>query len=148
MTSATKGRTKRGSIGHVLVVEDDAILCMAIEQALLDGGAKSVHCCASTEAALVELESRRPDAVILDVHLADRDDGWAIAELLTQLGPRRPRIVFSTGNPGAIPAEIAGLGLVLEKPYAPGDLVTALRSAPKRGGLIGRLLGETATPAP
>lgn len=148
MTSTTKSRTKRGTLGHVLVVEDDAVLCMAIEQALLDGGAKSVHCCASTEAALAELENRCPDAVILDVHLTDRDDGWAIAELLTQLGARTPRIVFSTGNPGAIPAKIAGLGLVLEKPYAPEDLIAALLAGPKKFGLFGRLRGEPATPAP
>ena len=134
MTSTTRSRIRRRSLGHVLVVEDDAILCMAIEQALLDGGAKSVHCCPSTEAALAELESKRPDIVILDVHLADRDDGWAIAELLTQLGPRPPRIVFSTANPGAIPAEIAALGLMMDKPYSLDDLVAVLRSTPNKIG--------------
>ncbi|HVR89754.1 MAG TPA: response regulator [Novosphingobium sp.] len=148
MTSTTKSRKKRGSLGHVLVVEDDAILCMAIEQALLDGGARSVHCCASTDAALAELESRRPDLVILDVHLADRDDGWAIAELLTQLGPKPPRIVFSTANPGVIPAHIAELGTILEKPYAPETLIAALQASPRKVGLIGRLLGEPATSGP
>ena len=84
--------------------------------------------------------------MILDVHLADRQDGWAIAELLTQLGPKPPRIVFSTGNPGAIPPEIAALGLMMEKPYAPDTLVAALQDNPKRTGLFGRLLRESATP--
>ena len=148
MPSTTKSRTRRRSLGHVLVVEDDAILCMAIEAALLDGGAKTVHCCPTTAAALAELDSKRPDIVILDVHLADRQDGWAIAELLTQLGPKPPRIVFSTGNPGAIPPEIAALGLVMEKPYAPDTLVAALQDNPRRTGLFARLLRDPATPAP
>ena len=146
MPTTTKSRARRRSLGHVLVVEDDAILCMAIETALLDGGARSVHCCPTTEAALAELDSKRPDIVILDVHLADRQDGWAIAELLTQLGPQPPRIVFSTGNPEAIPPEVAGLGLVLTKPFSPDTLIAALHSGTRRTGLFGRLLGENATP--
>lgn len=144
---SSRAGTKRRSLGTILIVEDDAILCMAMEQALIEGGAKSVISCASTAAAMVELESQRFEAVVLDVRLSDRDDGWTIAELLTQLGPKPPRIVFSTGTPGAIPPEIASLGQILEKPYAPDDLVAAVRNGPRKVGLIGRLLGEGATPA-
>jgi CheY-like chemotaxis protein len=144
MARAVKSRNTTASLGRILVVEDDALLCLAMETALLDGGASTVECCATTEAALAALEHGRPDVVVLDVHLADRDDGWAIAELVTQLGPRPPRIVFSTASPDAIPPEIAGLGTVIEKPYSPEDLVSAVREV----GLFGRLRGESATPAP
>ena len=78
---------------------------------------------------------------MLDVHLADRDDGWAIAELVRSLGLSSPRIIFSTGMPDDIPADVAELGCILEKPYDAAILIDLLRS-PKRGGIFSRLRGK------
>ena len=125
---------------RVLVVEDDAILALAIEEALHEAGIDEVELTASTNAALESLRRERPEAVVLDVHLADRDDGWAIAELLRTLGPDRPQIVFSTGAPDAIPDDIAELGTVLAKPYETDTLVALLRE-PQRKGILSRLRG-------
>lgn len=124
------------------MVEDDGLLALAIEQILLDGGASEVILCDSTDSALAALREKRPDALVLDVHLADRDDGWALAELVRNVGPNPPRIVFSTGAPQDIPHEIAGLGPVLEKPYDPADLIEAIRG-PERRGLFARLRRST-----
>ena len=77
---------------------------------------------------------------MLDVHLADRDDGWAIAELVRTLGPDSPRIIFSTGAPQDIPENVAALGCTLEKPYDAAVLVDLLRQ-PRRRGIISRLRG-------
>ena len=107
---------------RVLVVEDDAILAMAIEAALVDAGVETVRLVASTADALAALRDDKPDLMVLDVHLADRNDGWALAELVDTIGPNPPRVIFSTGAPGDIPPEIAGLGSILEKPYAPEEL--------------------------
>ena len=125
---------------HVLVVEDDAIIGLTIEQSLLDAGVGKVEICPTTEEALAALRRKQPDAIVLDVHLADRDDGWAIAELVRTLGPDSPRIIFSTGMPRDIPADVAELGCVLEKPYEPEVLVHVLRQ-PARKGIISRLRG-------
>ena len=130
----------RGALGRVLVVEDDPIGAVAIEAALLDGGAENVVICPSIAATMAELDKSRPDAIILDVHLADRDDGWALAELVDLLGPKRPRIIFSTGAPQDIPPEIAEMGPVFEKPYDPAELVEVLASHHKVG-LFARLRG-------
>ena len=125
---------------RVLVVEDDAVLSLAIEGALLDAGIADVESCPTTDAALAALKRQRPDAIILDVHLADRDDGWAIAELVRTVGPRAPQIIFSTGAPRDIPGNIAEMGCVLEKPYDPADLIEILHQ-PRRRGIIARLRG-------
>jgi CheY-like chemotaxis protein len=127
-------------LGTILIVEDDAILALSIEAALLDAGATGVHTCSTTSDALAALRDHRPDGMVLDVHLADRNDGWAIAELVAEVGPRPPRIVFSTGAPGDIPEEIAELGPVLEKPYDFAELIELLRK-PAREGLLSRLRG-------
>lgn len=138
--SKAGGRKADGSLGHVLLVEDDAVLALATEAALYDAGAEKVTVCATTAEALAALREAKPDCLVLDVHLADRDDGWAIAELVSDVGPRPPRIVFSTGAPNDIPDEIAELGPVLTKPYDPSELVEAL-SKPPREGLLSRLRG-------
>ncbi|WP_324826611.1 response regulator [Qipengyuania zhejiangensis] len=126
---------------RVLVVEDDAILGLSIEQALEDAGVRHVEICPTSELALDALRREQPDAIVLDVHLADRDDGWAIAELVKTLGPDSPRIIFSTGMPGDIPEEIAALGSVLTKPYDADTLIDLLRQ-PERVGIISRLRGK------
>ena len=133
-TSSDRPDKPARGLAHVLLVEDDSILALALEDALLRAGAGRVTICASVEQTMRELDSEeRPDAIVLDVHLADRDDGWALAELVTMLGARPPRIAFSTGSPEAIPANVAALGPVFVKPYDPDDLVGALVEDGKTG---------------
>lgn len=123
---------------RALVVEDDGLIAMTIEQALLDAGCAEVRLSASTVDAMDVLRAWHPDVVVLDVHLSDRDDGWAIAELLRELGPSRPQIIFSTGTPDAIPPHVAELGSVLEKPYQADALIALLRQ-PAKSGLLSRI---------
>lgn len=125
---------------RVLIVEDDAVLALSLEAALLDHGVETIEVCSTTEAALAALKRNRPNAIVLDVHLADRDDGWAIAELVRTLGPKGPQIVFSTGAPQDIPKDVSELGCILEKPYEPAVLAEILKE-PKRRGIISRLRG-------
>ena len=125
-------------IGHVLIVEDDSLLSLAMEQALSDGGASKVTVCAGTQQALEVLREAKPQVVVLDVHLADSDEGYEIAELLSAIGPNPPKIIFSTGAPQDIPEDIASLGAILEKPYNPERLVELARE-PRRKGLLALL---------
>ncbi|QPC98254.1 response regulator [Qipengyuania soli] len=137
----TRSKSKSDPLPQrVLIVEDDAVLGLSIEQALEDAGVSDVRICPTTDAALAALRNQAPDAIVLDVHLADRDDGWAIAELVQTLGPQAPRIIFSTGMPQDIPTDIAAQGCVLVKPYDAITLVDLLRE-PKRRGIISRLRG-------
>jgi CheY-like chemotaxis protein len=138
--TTTSARDTDYRIGTALVVEDDPILALSLEDILLGGGSPEVIVCSSTRQALAALERKRPDVLVLDVHLVDRDDGWAVAELVTELGPQVPRIVFSTGNPQAIPPAIKEMGKVLVKPYAPEALLEAVRDT-RRTGLLQRLRG-------
>ena len=139
----SSAKPKKGGkpLGRVVLVEDDAVLAMTLEDAFLRAGTREVVICPTMQATKLELEKdEATDAIVLDVHLGDRDDGWAIAELVTMLGTRPPRIAFSTGSPEAIPPEVAELGPVFEKPYDPDLLVSALAAGQKKG-LFARLLG-------
>jgi CheY-like chemotaxis protein len=125
---------------RVLLVEDDPIVALATEGALLDAGAAEVVICPSIAETMAALEQGAAEAIVLDVHLADRDDGWALAELVELLGPRPPYIVFATGAPQDIPPEVAEMGPVFAKPYDPRELAEAVVAGARRG-LIARLLG-------
>jgi DNA-binding response OmpR family regulator len=134
-----KPREKRKpALGRVLIIENDPVLALALEDALLAACTCEVVICPSMEATMAELDGKWPDAMIIDIHLADRNDGWALAELTDLIGTRRPRIVFSTGAPQDIPEEIAEMGAVFEKPYDPAALVAALCNGEQRG-LFARL---------
>jgi CheY-like chemotaxis protein len=141
---AKSARTKKSSpepasLGSALIVEDDALLAMNLEDELLRCGAREVMVCDSIAAAMDQLEHLKPDILILDVQLADRDDGWAMAELVTTLSPRPPAIIFSTGAPERIPEHVAQLGAVLAKPYDPAALIAVLADLRRKPGLLGRL---------
>lgn len=139
MARAKAANRRRTSLGRALIVEDDVLLAMELEDALTDGGAEQVTVCGSVAAAMAELERMKPDILILDVHLADRDDGWTMAELVIQLSPRPPAIIFSTGTPELIPENIARLGAVMGKPYRPEALIATLREHRRKPGLLARL---------
>lgn len=130
--------SKTRKFGPVLVVEDDAVLALAVEDALHAAGATDVTLAATTAQAIETLRDGEIDTVILDVHLADRGDGWAIAELVRALGTEAPKIIFATGSPGDIPADVADLGPVLAKPYDFDQLIGHVRTR-SRGRLLSRL---------
>jgi DNA-binding response OmpR family regulator len=136
-----KSRLKaKPALGRVLIVEDDPVLALALEETLRVKCSCDVVICPSMETTMAELEAQLPDAMVIDIHLADRDDGWALAELTSLIDTRRPRIVFSTGVPQEIPEEIAEIGAVFEKPYDPTVLVEVLCGEERRG-LFARFRG-------
>ena len=137
---SSKQTPRSPRLGRIIVVEDDPIVAMALEAALGDVGATEVVICPSIARTMEALEAGPAAAIVLDVHLADRDDGWALAELADMLGPKPPYIVFATGAPQDIPPEVAEMGPVFEKPYDPAQLAEALASGTQRG-LFSRLLG-------
>ncbi|GGD58256.1 response regulator [Erythrobacter arachoides] len=139
---SAKTAARGKALGRVLLVEDDPVLAMTLEDAFLRAGTREVVICTTMQATKLELEkNERTDAIVLDVHLGDRNDGWAIAEIVTMLGARPPRIAFSTGSPESIPPEVAELGPVFEKPYDPDLLVQELSAREQKRGLIARMFG-------
>lgn len=128
-----------GGLGSALVVEDEAIVALAMADSLAQAGADTVATCHTTAQALIEMQRLRPSILVLDVHLADRDDGWALAELAMAISPNPPLIIFSTGTPESIPPHIAELGHVLAKPFPPDALASLVQRHGRQGGLLGRL---------
>jgi DNA-binding response OmpR family regulator len=110
----------------VLVVEDDQLIQDLIEDALSEGGFKAVMT-ASGEQAITLLKGDIVfRAVITDINLIDRIDGWEVARTAREAEPTLP-IIYMTGTHGE---EWSSKGVpnsvLLNKPFAPAQIVTAL----------------------
>lgn len=110
-----------------LIVEDDALIAMATEEVVREEGFDPIKVCSTAKAAVECLVSLAPQLLVLDAGLADRDDGWSIAELARETISPHPTILFVTGSPDAIPPEIAKLGIILAKPCTDEQLRRAIQ---------------------
>jgi DNA-binding response OmpR family regulator len=109
----------------VLVVEDQAILALAMGYELtLDGFAVAGPFPSSREAE-DWLMGARPDCAVLDIRLGDGDDTGALAEELVRRGI--PVIVVSAFQRETSPVQIAA-AFWLEKPAARKALASAIRT--------------------
>lgn len=113
----------------VLVVEDEALIRDLIETALEDGG-YSVHLTSGGAEAIsvLDTDNEPPRALVTDVNLGKPPTGWDVARRAREVSPTMP-VVYMTGDSGH---EWASQGvpnsLVLIKPFAPAQLVTAVSS--------------------
>ena len=112
----------------VLVVEDDQLIQGVIEEALTDGGFETTIA-SSGEEAMNLLDAASPEfrALVTDINLGkDTRDGWAVARHARQNKPDLP-IVYMTGDSAdEWPSKGVPNSILLTKPFAPAQLVTAV----------------------
>ncbi|WBV43774.1 response regulator [Pseudoroseomonas cervicalis] len=107
---------------RILVVEDEALIAMLVEDALLEAGAAVLGPAATVEEALELFEAERPEAAVLDINLA----GQASTPVADRLVERDVPFVVATGYGAAGLPERHRHVPVLAKPYDPRDLIAAL----------------------
>jgi DNA-binding response OmpR family regulator len=127
---------------RILVVEDDQLIQAMVEEALSEGGFESVLTASGEEAiALLQGNKSRYRAVVTDINLLGKPDGWEVGRTARELDPTMP-VVYMTGTHGE---EWASKGVpnsvLLAKPFAPAQIVTAISqllnaSPPSQPGTI------------
>jgi two-component system nitrogen regulation response regulator GlnG len=80
---------------RLLVVDDEPSVCYSFRRVFGAGGVE-VLTAATASAALEQLRARRPDVIVLDLQLPDRD-GLDLYGEISALDPRRP-VVFITAH--------------------------------------------------
>ncbi len=107
---------------RILVVEDEALVAMLVEDALMDAGFSIIGPAATVEEAMRLLNDEKPDAVVLDLNLA----GETSTPVADELAARGIPYVIATGYGAAgLPAGHQK-AMVLAKPYDPSDLTAVL----------------------
>ena len=107
---------------RVLIVEDDALVRETAAAALEDAGFDVVEV-ATGEDALAQARTGT-DAVLLDIQLPGRLDGWDVAERLREQRPDLP-IVYASGAEPQAPRDVAG-SRFLRKPYSSNEVIVAI----------------------
>ena len=111
----------------ILVAEDDQLVQATVVDALSEGGFESTLAGSGEEAiALLKDGKSQFRAVVTDINLKDKLDGWEVARDVREIDPSMP-VVYMTGSHSddwaskGVPNSI-----MLAKPFAPAQLVTAI----------------------
>jgi DNA-binding response OmpR family regulator len=110
----------------ILVVEDEYLLATEVEQALTEAGF-AVEITSSGEEALALLTKgdKRYSALVTDVTLAGRANGWEVARRMREKDASFP-IVYVTAHDREWPSQGVPNSIVVPKPFAPAQIVTAV----------------------
>ena len=112
---------------RVLVVEDEALICSFIEDALSDGGFQACSV-SSGEAALSTFcdgcEGCR--ALLTDVNLGDGITGWELARRIREITPGFPVVYMTSASAPDWKSQGVDGSLLIEKPFAPAQLTAAV----------------------
>jgi DNA-binding response OmpR family regulator len=113
----------------LLIIEDDRSIQSIVEDALSEGGFESAVA-ASGEEAVTLLKGRKTKyrALVTDINLQGRMDGWEVARQAREIDPQFPIVYMSGASANDWAAKGVPNSLMLTKPFAPARLVTALSS--------------------
>jgi DNA-binding response OmpR family regulator len=114
----------------ILVVEDDPPIQMIVEDALVDGGFEPAIS-PSGEAAVTLLKGHRGKyhALVTDITLLGRLDGWEVAKQAREIDPAFPILYITAAHADRWPSQGVPHSVLLTKPFVPAQLVTAVNQA-------------------
>jgi CheY-like chemotaxis protein len=116
-----------GDLLVVLVVEDDAPVQTIVEDALTDGGFEPAIAASGEEAVtLLKGIKGKYRALVTDIQLRGVMDGWEAARRAREIDPEFPIVYMTGGNAADWPSHGVPNSILLTKPFAPAQLVTAV----------------------
>lgn len=135
MTAAPTNSTGK----TLLIVEDEILVATVLRDELEDAGYNVLDLTDRHAEALSAAKACKPDLALVNIRLAGRDDGIALAEHLKALSI--PVLLISGQSSRARSAQTVAIAS-LPKPYAAADMVLAV------GHLLARLGGDGSLPKP
>ena len=97
---AARGRLALNDAVEILVVEDDRLIQAMVEEALSDGGFASALTASGEEAiTLLQDDKSKYRAVVTDINLLGKLDGWEVGRSAREIDPTMP-VIYMTGTHG------------------------------------------------
>ena len=111
----------------VLVIEDEYPIQGIVEDALTEGGF-ATDILSSGEEALTLFRGRLKNykALVTDVGLKGRLNGWEVAAQIREIDPAFPVVYMSGAHADDWASKGVPNSIMLAKPFAPAQLVTAI----------------------
>lgn len=108
---------------HALIIEDEALIAMAIEDALRGCGFTSFDVAISADEAVAAAARKCPDLITADVELRP---GCGITAVQSICSEQPIPVLFVTGSPGTVRIRMPGHPLV-EKPFSAEHIIDAAK---------------------
>ena len=107
----------------LLIVEDQLLLAVDLKDELEDAGYRVLELAINNQEAIGLAHKVKPDLALVNIQLADGDDGVVLASDLKALGIP---VLFISGQPErSRSAKSVGVASI-PKPYTPSELVAAV----------------------
>jgi DNA-binding response OmpR family regulator len=111
----------------VLVVEDEALIHDLIGSALEDGGFAVLAAANGDEAVALLQKGETPiRALVSDIDLGTKTNGWDVGKRARELHPEIPVIYITGGSADEWSANGVPNSILVTKPFAPIQIVTAV----------------------
>lgn len=111
----------------LLLVDDEVLIVELLKDAVEEGGFSALVAHTAEEAmALIEERATEIAGLITDVNLGSKITGWGIARRARELRASLPIVYTSGFAADDWPAEGVPNSLVVRKPFAPAQVVTAI----------------------
>jgi DNA-binding response OmpR family regulator len=112
----------------VLVVEDDQLVQGFVEESLTDGGFEAAIASSGEDAVvLLDASAGKYRALVSDINLRPgKVDGWQVARHAREIDPNFPVVYMSGRHADDWAAKGVPNSIMLAKPFAPAQLVTAV----------------------
>jgi DNA-binding response OmpR family regulator len=111
----------------ILVIEDDQQIQGVVEEALADGGFEPAIAASGEEAVtLLKGNKGKYRALVTDINLRGTMDGWEVARQAREIDLIFPVIYMTGASADQWGANGVPNSILLTKPFAPAQLVTAV----------------------
>jgi DNA-binding response OmpR family regulator len=111
----------------ILVIEDDQAIQTIVEDALTEGGFESAIAASGEEAVtLLKGGLIKYRALVTDIGLRGRIDGWEVGRQAREIDPAFPIVYMSGAHAEDWASKGVPNSIMLAKPFAPAQLVTAV----------------------
>jgi DNA-binding response OmpR family regulator len=121
----------------VLVIEDDQLIQSIVEDALIEGGFELVIV---SSGELLDRSHRKYRALVTDINLGrDKMEGWDVARYAREMDPAVPVVYMSGDSAEDWGSKGVPNSIMLAKPFAPAQLVTAVSQLLNAGTLLASL---------
>jgi len=112
----------------ILVIEDDQLIQGVVEETLAEGGFEIVIASSGEDAVkMLDASDGKYRSLVTVVNLGrDRMDGWEVAKRTREIDPAFPVVYMSGDSADDWGSKGVPNSIMLEKPFAPAQLVTAV----------------------
>lgn len=111
----------------ILVVEDDQLIQGMIEESLSEGGFEPAIATSGEDAVTLLNEHKgKYRALVTDINLQGRLDGWEVAKRAREIDPTFPVVYMTGASADQWGANGVPNSILLTKPFAPAQMITAI----------------------